>query len=129
MVLSSPNEGKHEDDLEGGRFPVLRKIGYCVYPVRNPFPGLPAVPPLVPRNWRSALNQAKGFALLPAGWKLGLEWLSHRAADVGHSVQLSTPTLHSCSQHRLFPGWWSQNYSYSSIRLFEKALGTVVELL
>lgn len=61
-------KGKHEDDLESGRSPVLREIGYCVYPVQNPFPGLPAGPSLVPQSWHLALNQAKGFALLSAGW-------------------------------------------------------------
>lgn len=88
--------------MGSGRFPVLWKVGYRVCPAQNPFPGLPAVPSLVPQGWHSALNQARGSALLSAAWGRGAGMVSHRAADTGHSLQLSTPALHSCSQHRGF---------------------------
>lgn len=121
---------KNRGGFGSGRSPVLRNIGCYVHPVPNPFPGLPAVPSLVPHT-ELALGTEVSQGLCSALSRLGAGagMLSPRAAGMGHSVQLSTPTLHSCSQHRFFSGCWTQNYSYSSIRLFEKALSAMVELL
>lgn len=81
------------------------------------------------QNWHWALKQAKGFALLPAGWELGLECF-HTVLQT-RGTQYSSAHLHCALavSTSFFYGCWSQNYSYCSIRLFEKALGTMVELL
>lgn len=138
-----------------GRSQVLRKIGCCVHPVPNPFPGLPAVPSLVPHTelaLGTEASQGLCSALSRLGAGAGIP--SHRAAGMGHSVQLSTPTLRSAQVFFLAAGlkitvtpasgclkrplalWWSYckvalliNSNYKLIQQYECGCKQVLQLL
>lgn len=120
MALSAPNErargGFGEREIPG----IVEGWLLCVS-IPKPVPRAPCCPFTCATGLSPSTEPSQRLCSAPSSLE-GLEWLSQPAAAMGHSVQLSTPALLSCTQHRVFTDCWSQNYSYSSTRLFGKAL-------